>query len=236
MLFFVVIRIDFSYLRKIIKIHNRATEGLVQHRFGNMAGLVLNSSSVLRLNFCAKLNICASISATSPSREPLPAMPSKKPYKMTRILIITTIFLTIFSCKKSENSENQISESEKTVLLKKISAEIIKPAFGGKIFGDLIVLQRNPSEVYVWTTLQEFYGENNVEKGTGTSLPLKINLNGNPITEDKIVNIEKPRDGSLYGEDINKMFPEIVRKKIENLPNSKILMQMNEDVKNNPIK
>ena len=30
MLFFVVIRIDFSYLRKIIKIHNRATEGLVQ--------------------------------------------------------------------------------------------------------------------------------------------------------------------------------------------------------------
>lgn len=155
---------------------------------------------------------------------------------MTRILIITTIFLTIFSCKKSENSENQISESEKTVLLKKISAEIIKPAFGGKIFGDLIVLQRNPSEVYVWTTLQEFYGENNVEKGTGTSLPLKINLNGNPITEDKIVNIEKPRDGSLYGEDINKMFPEIVRKKIENLPNSKILMQMNEDVKNNPIK
>ncbi|UFH46621.1 hypothetical protein LNP27_00935 [Flavobacterium galactosidilyticum] len=120
--------------------------------------------------------------------------------------------------------------------MKKISAEIIKPAFGGKIFGDLIVLQRNPSEVYVWTTLQEFYGENNVEKGTGTSLPLKINLNGNPITEDKIVNIEKPRDGSLYGEDINKMFPEIVRKKIENLPNSKILMQMNEDVKNNPIK
>ncbi len=155
---------------------------------------------------------------------------------MKKILIITTIFLTIFSCKKSENSENQISENEKTVLLKKISAEIIKPAFGGKIFGDLIVLQRNPSEVYVWTTLQEFYGENNVEKGTGTSVPLKINLNGNPITEDKIVNIEKPGDGSLYGEDINKLFPETVRRKIENLPNSKVLMQMNEDIKNNPIK
>ena len=155
---------------------------------------------------------------------------------MKKILIITTIFLTILSCKKSENSENQISENEKTVLLKKISAEIIKPAFGGKIFGDLIVLQRNPSEVYVWTTLQEFYGENNVEKGTGTSVPLKINLNGNPITEDKIVNIEKPGDGSLYGEDINKLFPETVRRKIENLPNSKVLMQMNEDIKNNPIK
>ena len=32
-----------------------------------MAGLVLYSTAGLRLNFCAKLNICASISATSPS-------------------------------------------------------------------------------------------------------------------------------------------------------------------------
>ena len=36
-----------------------------------MAAEVLNSSSVFRLNFCAKLNICASISATSPSRKTL---------------------------------------------------------------------------------------------------------------------------------------------------------------------
>src|SRR5690606_6284473 len=36
-------------------------------QFGKMAGLVLNSSSVLRLDYSAKLNICASISATSPS-------------------------------------------------------------------------------------------------------------------------------------------------------------------------
>ena len=42
-----------------------------QHRFGNMAAEVLNSTAVLRLNFCAKLNICASISATSPSRKTL---------------------------------------------------------------------------------------------------------------------------------------------------------------------
>ena len=30
-----------------------------QHRFGNMADEVLNSSSVLRLKFCTKLNFCA---------------------------------------------------------------------------------------------------------------------------------------------------------------------------------
>jgi hypothetical protein len=36
-----------------------------------MAGLVLNSTAVLRFNFCAKLNICASIYASSPSGQPL---------------------------------------------------------------------------------------------------------------------------------------------------------------------
>lgn len=36
-----------------------------------MAGLMLNSTVVLRLNFCEKLNICASKSATSPRRKPL---------------------------------------------------------------------------------------------------------------------------------------------------------------------
>jgi len=39
-----------------------------------MAGSVLNSTVVHRLNFFAKLNYCASISATSPSRKPLVAI------------------------------------------------------------------------------------------------------------------------------------------------------------------
>jgi len=46
-----------------VKITNTAGN----RQFGKMAGIVLNSTAVLRLNFCAKLNICASISATSPS-------------------------------------------------------------------------------------------------------------------------------------------------------------------------
>ena len=44
-----------------------------QHRFGNMAGEVLNSGLVFQLKFSTKLNFCASIAATSPSRKPLPA-------------------------------------------------------------------------------------------------------------------------------------------------------------------
>ena len=44
-----------------------------QHRFGNMAGEVLNSGLVFQLKFSTKLNFCASIAATSPSRKPLAA-------------------------------------------------------------------------------------------------------------------------------------------------------------------
>ena len=55
-------------MRIFIKLIKKAN---AQHRFGNMAGLVLKSSSVFQLNFSAKRKISSSISATSPSREPL---------------------------------------------------------------------------------------------------------------------------------------------------------------------
>jgi len=41
----------------------------LQHRFGNMAGLVLNPSLVFQLKFSARLKFCALIYATSPSPE-----------------------------------------------------------------------------------------------------------------------------------------------------------------------
>jgi len=52
---------------KLLKTPNR------YQLFGKIAGSVLNSTAVLRLNFCAKLNICASIPATSPSSKTLVA-------------------------------------------------------------------------------------------------------------------------------------------------------------------
>gem|GEM_PF-3488703 len=39
-----------------------------KQEFGSMAGSVINSTGVLRLNFCPKLNICASISALRQAR------------------------------------------------------------------------------------------------------------------------------------------------------------------------
>jgi len=50
-----------------------------------MAGLVLKSSSVFQLNFSAKLNICASISATSPSRETLAASNDQRYFQDTTL-------------------------------------------------------------------------------------------------------------------------------------------------------
>lgn len=51
-----------------------------QQQFGKMAGLVLNSTAVFRLNFCA------SISATSPSCKPL-SLSVKKPTAQTAHLV-----------------------------------------------------------------------------------------------------------------------------------------------------
>jgi len=56
----------------------RSTAG--NEQFGKMAGSVLKSAVVLRLSNRTKLNICAPISATSPSRKPLAVMLQKLSY------------------------------------------------------------------------------------------------------------------------------------------------------------
>lgn len=58
---------DFNIIDFTVMTENRQKRASGNRQFGKMAGLVQNSTVVLRLNFCAELNICASISATSPS-------------------------------------------------------------------------------------------------------------------------------------------------------------------------
>jgi hypothetical protein len=53
--------------------------GSHQQQLGKMAGLVLNSTTVLRLNFCTKLNNSASISATSQTPETLAVILENEP-------------------------------------------------------------------------------------------------------------------------------------------------------------
>jgi hypothetical protein len=57
---------------------------------------VLNSTAVLRLNFCAKQNICASISATSPSCKTLAAIPKKRQDNFMNTIINLYLIIGFF--------------------------------------------------------------------------------------------------------------------------------------------
>ena len=76
--------------------NGKATGGLVQQQFGKMAGSVLNSTAVLRFDFCAKLNICASIAPPSQSPKPLSVILKKIMYEIEDIDII---FFPFFNSK-----------------------------------------------------------------------------------------------------------------------------------------
>lgn len=77
-----------------------------------MAAEVPNSTVVLRLNFCAKLNICASISATSPSRKPLPAIFMK--------LAIFIVFFFISNSVIGNSVDSIQTDSDVLAFLKRI--------------------------------------------------------------------------------------------------------------------
>jgi predicted nucleotide-binding protein (sugar kinase/HSP70/actin superfamily) len=79
-----------------------------------MAGSVLNSMKVLRLNFCAKRNICASISATSPSCKPLAVIASQDISNMKNIFYLIFI-LFFYSCSTTRinYSTKKISQLER---------------------------------------------------------------------------------------------------------------------------
>lgn len=66
-----------------------------------MAVSVLNSTAVLRLNFCAKPNFCASISATSPSCETLCNI------QMNKLLTLNILILLFVSCVDKEKNESE---------------------------------------------------------------------------------------------------------------------------------
>ncbi len=79
-----------------------------------MAAEVLNSSSVLRLNFCTKLNICPSISATSPSREPLAEMKKQQHHKTFKIKNLITAIFGLFLIQSNLYSQTLKCEDFKT--------------------------------------------------------------------------------------------------------------------------
>lgn len=101
-----------------------------------MAGSVLNSTIVLRLNFCEKLNICASISGTSQSRKTLYIISPK--HRMRRnfgiffimILTISVIGLLTFVTNVSLFIiVREMPEERARIVSKQVIMEIL-PYFG----------------------------------------------------------------------------------------------------------
>ena len=151
---------------------------------------------------------------------------------MKIITLYLLISLTLLGCQKVE-----ITKNEKLILLEYLKSKLIQPAFGGKIYGDLTILKKTNNEIYVWTILQEYYIKNNrYKEGTGISLPLKIKIKNWPIKSESIESVQKPRDGSLYSDDISKLFPKEIHDEILNFSNSTTARKMLENIKEMPQK
>jgi hypothetical protein len=109
-----------------------------------MAGLVLNSTSVLLLNFCAKLNICASISATSPSRQTALYNKQLTLNKMKRILLISSLLTICAGYSIAQCGANEV----------KVKVNIRTDAWGEETYWTLsdlmgtVVLQGGQGGVY----------------------------------------------------------------------------------------
>jgi hypothetical protein len=91
------------------------------------------------------------------------------------------------------------------------SSNFAQANFGGTTFVEFEKLGEEKSgprtTVYVWLYAQEFYEkEGRLEKGTGVSLPLAMYFNN-----AELVALVAPRDGSLYTEDIQKLFPDSIK-------------------------
>jgi len=168
-----------------------------------MAGSAVNSSSVLRLNFCAKLKILASISATSPSCQTLAFIIKKK--GMHRIKFQTTgliiSFLFAFLSSSSQDirfkriSDTKVVINEDTLINSKDSF-YQKLFLSGKVEYEGKIL--NDKKEGRWTTYYEdgsLCKENYYSKGLQNGKFIWYFKNGSKQQEVDLIN------GKKHGED-----------------------------------
>jgi hypothetical protein len=132
------------------------------------------------------------------------------------VFIALIVGVILFSNKRemaeySVNTEvsstsNSISDTVIITTLEK--SNFVVPEFGGKVFFAFEKLGEDKIDgratEYIWLYALEYYEKDGrLQKGTGRSLPLALYFeNGSPIA------LNAPRDGSLYRDDIQKIFPE----------------------------
>lgn len=84
----------------------------------------------------------------------------------------------------------------------------------------------NNKFAYMWVLEESYYAENGeVKIGSGSSMAYKITF-----SEDKVINIETPKDGTYYVSSINELFPKNIANKIlnYNFNNAKLKNEVNE--------
>ena len=119
------------------------------------------------------------------------------------------------SCHSKISKIQEINESKKRVVKTYLEENIWKPNRNGKAFCAYEILgEEDGSNIYqyLWVKCKEYYLENGkLREGGGTSLPVVLVLQKeNNIY--KVISHKVPRAGSLYREDIERLFPENIRR------------------------
>jgi hypothetical protein len=140
--------------------------------------------------------------------------------------ILMLVILTLVGCQGVVKNERSGIALEQFFSLKSIkdylSANLGNTGFGGKSHCAYEVFDAGAdgktNKIYLWVLCQEFYRVNQaLEQGTGSSFPLELTVQRKD-NEFHVISHRKPRDGAFYAEDMQVIFPEMVRDKIQSEP------------------
>lgn len=162
------------------------------------------------------------------------------------IIAILGIGITWFYYTKKVEENNEMTTAKQEELYKKVEEYLIgleKPQYklktkeskpntdvkDFKVFTNIaklgIQVKQDETNIYLWALIESYYVQNGeLIKNTGSSRPYKFVIKNN-----EIIDYETPEDGEKYKESCKKIFPNEIRKKLdESLVNSE---QLKEEVK-----
>jgi hypothetical protein len=104
--------------------------------------------------------------------------------------------------------------ADPSTIEKYLDEKVMQPSFGGKIFSAHQVLMTDKDKIYIWAYVQEYYKQSGkTELGSGWSVPMVLNIEWKAGLWS-ITGHETPGDGSQYGDDIRRLFPQELHQKI----------------------
>lgn len=147
-------------------------------------------------------------------------MPVKKHLSTVLPLMLFPLLLAT-GCQHVVSMDNYaLTKADQNSIETYLAEEIIKPAYGGKIFSAHRVLlsDRQEGKIYLWAFIQEYYREiGELQKGTGVSVPVVLNV-AEENNSLKIRGHLLPGNGNQFPEDIDRLFPKQIRKQILDYP------------------